>query len=388
MFSEIFRSVSLFRIAVILSTTVFITACNNNKESLLEKPTAPTEVGIYTIESQEIDLVTELPGRTTASRIAEVRPQVNGIIKRRLFEEGASVDRGQPLYQIDDAPYKAALARAQANLKSAENLAKRYERLVETKAISRQQSDDAFAAWEMAKAEVEVASINMRYTRVLAPISGRISRSLVTEGALVTNGQTQQLATVTQLDPIYVDVTQPVSRLLRLQKALEDGLIQENGEKTVPVKLTLEDESTYPLLGTLQFSEVSVDAGTGSVTLRAVFPNPGNKLLPGMFVRAKLKQGTQPNAILVPQQAVFRNPDGSASVYVIGKDNRAELRRVETIRTIGNTWLVNNGVQAGERVVTEGLHRVQDGIEVAPVLAGNVEIKTDFNITSKHGEPS
>lgn len=345
-------------------------------------PPAP-EVGVYTIEAQAVTLTTELPGRTAAFRVAEVRPQVSGIVQKRLFTEGSEVKQGQQLYQIDPAPYQAALARAEANLKSAENLGKRYQRLIKTNAISRQQYDDAMAAWAAAKAEVEAARINMRYTKVLAPISGRIGRSYVSEGALVTGGQPQELATVTQLDPIYVDIIQPVTKMLQLQRALEAGLIEQSDEQAVPVTLTLEDGSRYPQTGALKFSEVMVDAGTGSVTLRAEFPNPDGKLLPGMFVRATVQEGVQPEAKLVPQQAVSRGPDGSANVLVVTAANTVEARRVQTLRTVGNAWLVGDGIEPGERVITEGLHRVRPGIQVNPVPAGNVELKTDFGVAAK-----
>lgn len=358
-----------------------LSGCSGGEPAAQQVPSMQIpQVGVYTIEARDLELTTQLPGRTRAYRVAEVRPQVSGIIQKRLFEEGSFVEQGQPLYQIDPAPYKAALARAEANLANAESLAKRYQGLIESKAISRQQYDDAMAAWKSARAEYEVARINMQYTQVLAPISGRIGRSLVTEGALVTNGQPQELAVVTQLDPIHVDLTQPVTKMLRLQAALEEGRLQSGGEQAAVVGLTLEDGSRYPLSGTLQFSEVSVDAGTGSVTLRAEFPNPEGKLLPGMFVRATLQEGVQPNAKLVPQQAVSRNADGSANVLVVTDEGKVEPRRVQTLRTVGNAWLVGDGIEAGEQVITEGLHRVRPGMQVNPVPAGNVELKTEFGL--------
>lgn len=365
---------------------LLLTGCSGaeptaNQASLMQTP----EVGVYTVEARPLSLTTELPGRTAAYRVAEVRPQVNGILQKRLFEEGAFVEQGQPLYQIDPAPYQAALARAEANLANAESLLKRYESLIESRAISRQQYDDAQAAWKSAKAEHEVARINMQYTQVRAPISGRIGRSLVTEGALVSSGQPQELAVVTQLDPIHVDLTQPVTKMLRLQAALEEGRLQRGGEQAAVVGLSLEDGSHYPLSGTLQFSEVSVDAGTGSVTLRAEFPNPEGKLLPGMFVRATLQEGVQSDAKLVPQQAVSRNADGSASVLVVTDNGTVEPRRVQTLRTLGNAWLVGDGIEAGEQVITEGLHRVRPGMQVNPVPAGNVELKTEFGLAGNEG---
>ncbi|MBS7661079.1 efflux RND transporter periplasmic adaptor subunit [Pseudomonas lalucatii] len=336
------------------------------------------EVGVYRVEAQPLMLTTDLPGRTSAYRIAEVRPQVTGILQRRLFAEGTEVKKGQQLYQIDPRTYEARLARAEANLTTAENLAQRYERLLKTSAVSRQQYDDAMAAWKQAQAEVQVARIDVQYTKVLAPISGRIGRSVVTEGALVTNGQAQELATVTQLDPIYVDVNQPITKLLDLRRALESGRLQRSGDNQAEVSLTLDDGSAYPLPGTLKFSEVSVDPTTGSVTLRAEFPNPDRKLLPGMFVHALLKEGTQQDALLVPQQALSRDSRGVPSVWVVKVDNSVELREVETLRTVGNAWLIGKGIQSGEQVVTEGIHRVRSGVTVKPVAAENVDLVAEF----------
>jgi len=378
-FSPSFRHASR---AVPLLALLLLAGCRGSETTASAPPPSPPEVGVYTVTAEPLTLTTELPGRTAAYRIAEVRPQVNGIIQERLFTEGTDVEEGQQLYRIDPAPYRAALARAEANLVSAENLAKRYERLVETSAISRQQYDDAKAAWETAQAELEMARIDMRYTQVLSPITGRIGRSKVTEGSLVTNGQAKEMAVVTQLDPIYVDVTQPVTKMLKLRRALESGLLERSGEQAVPVTLTLEDGSRYPLEGKLKFSEVVVDASTGSVTLRAEFPNPDGTLLPGMFVRATLQEGVRPEATLVPQQAVTRDPNGTASVLVVTADNIAERREVQTLRTVGNTWLVDEGIAAGERVVTEGLQRVQPGMQVQPEPAGNVDLQTDLSVAA------
>ncbi len=355
---------------------VLLAGCTQPEEQA-SAPAAP-EVGAYTVKAQPLTLTTDLPGRTTASRVAEVRPQVSGILQERLFTEGTEVKKGQPLYQIDPRTYEARLARAEANLISAEKLAKRYERLVKTQAVSQQQYDDAYSTWKQAQAEFQVARIDVQYTKVLAPISGRIGRSAVTEGALVTNGQAQPLSTVTQLDPIYVDVTQPITKVLGLRRALESGLLQKTGEGQTEVSLTLDDGSAYPLAGTLQFSEVNVDASTGAVTLRAEFPNPERKLLPGMFVHAQLKEGVRENAILLPQQAVFRDSRGVANTWVIKADNTVEQREVETLRTVGNAWLIGKGIKDGERVITEGLQRVRNGIAVTPVAAGNVELVAEF----------
>ncbi len=365
---------SLFPLAIAM-----LAGCNE-KQVAEERPIP--EVGVYTLQAQPLTLTTKLPGRTASFRVAEVRPQVNGIVQKRLFTEGTEVEQGQQLYQIDARTYEAVLARAKANLVTAENLAKRYERLLKTNAVSRQQYDDAMAAWKQAQAEVQVARIDVQYTKVLAPISGRIGRSRVTEGALVTDGQAQEMATVQQLDPIYVDVTQPITKLLELQRALESGRLQRAGEDQAQVSLTLDDGSAYPLAGTLKFSEVSVDPTTGSVTLRAEFPNPERKLLPGMFVQALLQEGVQQNAILVPQQAVSRDTRGVPSVWVVKQDNSVEKREVETLRTVGNAWLIGKGVADGERVITEGTQHARSGVTVKPVEASNVRLVAEF------GEPT
>nr|WP_137138304.1 MULTISPECIES: solvent efflux RND transporter periplasmic adaptor subunit SrpA [Pseudomonas] len=355
---------------------MLITGCGEQKQSSVA--VTPPEVGVYTVRSQALTLTTDLPGRTSAYRVAEVRPQVSGILEKRSFVEGAEVKLGQQLYQIDPRTYEARLRRAEANRTTAENLARRYETLLQTKAVSKQQYDDALAAWKQAEADYQVARIDVEYTRVLSPISGRIGRSAVTEGALVTNGQAQSLATVTQLDPIYVDVTQPITKLLGLQKALESGRLQNSGENQAHVSLSLDDGSAYPLPGVLKFSEVSVDPTTGSVTLRAEFPNPDRKLLPGMFVHALLKEGVQQAAILVPQQAISRDTRGVPTVWVVKSDNTVESREVETLRTVGNAWLIGKGVNAGERIITEGVQRVRSGIAVNAVEAKNVDLVAEF----------
>lgn len=359
-----------------LTALLLLVGCSEG-EPVASAPPAP-EVGVYTLQAQPLTLTTDLPGRTSAYRIAEVRPQVSGIVQQRLFTEGSEVKKGQQLYQIDPRTYEAVLSRAEANLVTAENLSKRYERLLKTNAVSRQQYDDALAAWKQAQAVAQVARIDVQYTKVLAPISGRIGRSAVTEGALVTNSQAQELSTVTQLDPIYVDVNQPITKLLELRRALESGRLQRSGEDQAQVSLTLDDGSAYPLPGTLKFSEVSVAPTTGSVTLRAEFPNPDRKLLPGMFVHALLKEGTQQDAILVPQQAVSRDTRGVPSVWVVKPDNSVERREVETLRTVGNAWLIGKGVADGERVITEGVQRARNGITVNPVEATNVKLVAEF----------
>lgn len=367
--------------AIPLTALMLVTACGE-KDHVASAP-PPPDVGVYTVRSQSLTLTTDLPGRTSAYRVAEVRPQVSGILQKRSFVEGTEVKLGQQLYQIDPRTYEAQLRRAEANRTTAQNLARRYETLLKTKAVSKQQYDDALAAWKQAEADYQVARIDVQYTRVLSPISGRIGRSTVTEGALVTNGQAQSLATVTQLDPIYVDVTQPITKLLGLQQALESGRLQKTGENQAEVSLTLDDGSAYPMPGTLKFSEVSVDPTTGSVTLRAEFPNPNRKLLPGMFVHALLKEGVQQAAILVPQQAISRDTRGVPSVWVVKADNTVEAREVQTLRTVGNAWLISKGVSEGERIVTEGVQRVRSGIAVNAVEAKNVDLVADFAATTE-----
>jgi membrane fusion protein (multidrug efflux system) len=329
-------------------------------------------VGVVTLQAQPYTLTTELPGRTSAYRIAEVRPQVDGIIQKRLFAEGSEVKVGQQLYQIDPSVYQASYKSAQATLASTQSLAERYKDLVSDQAVSKQAYDEAQAARLQAEAALERARIDLRYTKVLAPISGRVGRSAVTEGALVNNGQSTALATIQQLDPIYVDVTQATKDLLRLRRDLESGKLQKAGENAAKVKLTLEDGSAYAHEGTLEFSEVSVDEGTGSVTLRAVFPNPDHLLLPGMFVHAQLGSAVNQQAILAPQQGVTRDPKGQATALVVGEGNKVELRKLQAERTAGNRWLVNEGLKPGDKLITEGLQFIKPGDEVIPEEATNV----------------
>ena len=336
------------------------------------------DVGVYTVKSAPLTLTTDLPGRTSAFRVAEVRPQVNGIIQKRLFEEGSEVKKGQQLYQIDPSTYKAELDRAEANLTSAKNLADRYQRLLTTNAVSRQQYDDAQASYKQAQASVEEARINVEYTRVLSPITGRIGRSAVTEGALVTNGQAQELSTVNQLDPIYVDVVQPITRILAMQRSLASGNLQNAGPNQAQVTLTLDDGSAYPLPGTLKFSEVSVDEGTGSVTLRAEFPNPDRKLLPGMFVHAQLKEGVAETAKLVPQNAIIFDTRGKPQVWVVKTDQSVELRELQTLRTVGNAFLIGKGIEPGDQVVTQGIQQLHEGSKVKTSQATNAELVTSL----------
>jgi membrane fusion protein (multidrug efflux system) len=369
------RSFSKAALGVLpLSAALLLAGCNSAEDQAASP--AALKVGYYEIQEAPLTLSTDLPGRTSAFRVAEVRPQVAGILDRRLFTEGTEVKQGQQLYQIDPRTYLAQQARAEANLRSARNLAERYERLLKARAVSQQQHDDAVAAWKQAEADKRVADINVQYTKVLSPITGRIGRSAVTEGALVTDGQSAAMATVNQLDPIYVDVTQPITRILALKRAMKSGDLKTSGTDQAEVSLTLDDGSAYPLTGSLKFSEVSVDQGTGSVTLRAVFPNPERALLPGMFVHAQVKEGVRENAMLVPQQAIVRDSRGVATAWVITADNHVELRDLETVRTVGNAWLVDSGVRPGERVITEGLQFVQSDSVVEGQPASNVHVNT------------
>jgi membrane fusion protein (multidrug efflux system) len=365
-----------------LAASLLASGCGKQQASASPQPAGPPEVGVVVVKPQDVTLTSELPGRTSARLVAEVRPQVGGIIQKRLFTEGADVKAGQVLYQIDPATYKAAYdsaraaqARAQANLIPARLKEERFRDLVKIKAVSQQDYDDASAALKLAeadlassKAALETARINLAYTRVTAPISGRIGRSSITDGALVTASQSAPLATIQQLSSMYVDVTQSSAELLRLKRTLASGLLKSSGAGQARVRLILEDGSPYPLPGTLKFSEVTVDESTGSITLRAVFPNPNQTLLPGMFVRAVVEEGDNPQAILVPQRGVTRNPKGDAVVMVVGAGDKVEQRVIKVARTVGDNWLVSEGLKAGDRVILEGTQRAKPGTVVKTVL--------------------
>ncbi|MPT19188.1 MAG: MexA family multidrug efflux RND transporter periplasmic adaptor subunit [Pseudomonas sp.] len=357
-------------VSAIAVAMLSLTGC---QESSAPQTQQTPQVGVITLEAKPFTLTSEVPGRTSAYRIAEVRPQVNGIIQKRLFTEGSEVKAGQQLYQIDPATYEAAYKSAQATQLSAKSLSDRYKLLVNDKAVSQQAYDEARAASLQADAALEQARIDLRYTKVMAPISGRIGRSAVTEGALVSNGQANAMATIQQLDPIYVDVTQSSKELLRLRRDMAEGRLQKASENAAKVALKLEDGSRYAHEGTLEFSEVAVDESTGSVTLRAVFPNPDHLLLPGMFVHAELLSGVKQNAILAPQQGVTRNQRGEPTAMVVGADNKVEQRVLKADRTAGSAWLVEDGLQEGDRLITEGLQFVQPGAEVKAVPATNVK---------------
>ncbi len=342
-------------------------------------PQPPAQVSVVTLVQQPVTLTADLPGRTSPYRIADVRPQVNGVIQKRMFVEGNDVQAGQQLYQIDPAPYQAAydsaqaqLAHANAELASAKALADRYKALGSSNAISKQDYDNAAAAElqaqadiESGQASVETAHINLIYTKVLSPINGTTGRS-ITEGALVTTNQTTPLVIVQQLDPIYVDIPQSTALLLRLRRELASGQIKSSGNNQAPVTLTLEDGSSYETIGQLQFAETTVDPSTGSVILRAVFPNPKKMLLPGMFVTARIEEGVSENAILVPQQGVTHNAKGDATSLVVTADNKVELRVIKTERALGDKWLVSDGLKVGDRVIVDGLQKAQPGATVVP----------------------
>ncbi|MBC7190336.1 efflux RND transporter periplasmic adaptor subunit [Thermodesulfovibrio yellowstonii] len=355
---------------------LFLLGCEKKKPM----PQIP-EVSVIKIETEEILLTTELPGRTSPYKIAEIRPQVSGIIFKRYFTEGSNVKDGEVLYQIDPAQYKAAydnakaaLSRAEANLQSVKAKYERYQELIKVNAISKQEFDDVKAQYEQTLSEIEAlkaqvrnAQINLGYTKITAPISGRIGKSNVTEGALVTAYQAQELTRIQQLDPIYVDIPQSTKELRELERRLEEGRLKYAGKEQNKVKLILEDGTAYPLEGTLQFKDVTVDPTTGSVTLRAIFPNPKGVLLPGMFVRAVIREGINKKAILVPQQVVFRDTKGNPFVYIVDKENKVQIRPIQVDRAIGDRWLVSEGLQVGEQVIIEGVQRIMPGAQVKPV---------------------
>ena len=359
-------------VAALITATALVAGCSKSTSEAPQKPQV-AEVGVYKVVQEPLQITTELPGRTSAYQVAEVRPQVNGVIQKRLFVEGSDVKAGTALYQIDPSIYqasvnsaKAALAKAKANLLTSGPKAARYKELLAIEGVSRQDYEDALAADAQAQADVESANaalqeanINLRYTNVYAPISGRISRSTVTPGALVTANQTNALTTVQQLDPIYVDVTQSSEDLLRLKREMADGSLKQSGQ--AKVTLVLADGTKYAEAGKLQFSDVSVDQGTGNVTLRAIFPNPKQNLLPGMFVRAVIESGVDEKAITVPQQGVTRNQKGQATALVLNKEGKVEQRVLTTAGTYGTKWLVKSGLADGDQVIVEGVQKVKPG---------------------------
>ena len=369
-------------IAVAIASALFLTACSQADAQGGRGAAPPPQVGVLTLQPQRVELSAELAGRTVAYQAAEVRPQVNGIVKTRAFTEGSDVKAGQLLYQIDPATYQAALDTARATLAKEEAAAAtarikagRYDELAGIDAVSKQLRDDAQAALKQAEADVAAAraaehsaQIDLDRTRVSAPIAGRIGRSAVTPGALVTANQAAAMATLQQLDPIYVDVTQTSAELLRLQRDLAEGRLQRDADGQARVKLLLEDGSTYALDGKLQFSELQVDPGSGSVTLRAVFPNPKRQLLPGMYVRAQVQSGVQAQALLAPQAAVSRDAKGNATAMVL-KDGKAEARQLQTGAVVNGQWLVTAGLAAGDQLIVDGLQRLRPGTPVQVAAA-------------------
>jgi membrane fusion protein (multidrug efflux system) len=369
------------RIAGMLSVSIFILMAGCGKSAPPAAKAGPPEVGVVRVAAQRLTVTTELPGRTNARLVAEIRPQVGGIVQKRLFEEGAQVKAGQVLYQIDPASFAASVASAQASvgkaeaaLNAARMTAERNAELVKIKAISAQVNDDSQAAYKQAKAELEVvraalatARINLERTRIAAPISGRVDMSTVTPGALVTANQEVALTTVQQLDSLYVDVSQSSSELLRLKRDFASGALKRSGENEAPIRLVLEDGTMYPHPGKLQFSGVTVNRGTGAVTLRAVVPNPDGVLMPGMYVRAQLESGVAENALLVPQQGVTRTPSGEASALVVGAGNKVERRVLKVDRAVGNRWQVLSGLQEGDLLIVDGLQRIKPGAVVQTV---------------------
>ncbi|MBI5820881.1 MAG: efflux RND transporter periplasmic adaptor subunit [Verrucomicrobia bacterium] len=363
---------------LIAALAVLTTSCSKTQAP---PPASVPEVATITVARQKVVLTTELPGRTSPYCIAEIRPQVNGLILKRLFTEGSDVKAGQELYQIDPAPFqavldnaKAALGRAEAHRPALQLRAERYKQALSEQAVSRQDFDDADSALKQAEADiqyykamVETARINLGYARVVSPITGRIGTSTVTDGAIVTAYQPVALATIQQMDPIYVDVRQSTTDLLRLQRRLEDGQLNRSGPNLKQVQVILGNGVMYPLEGTFQFRDVSVDPTTATVTLRMVFPNPKGVLLPGMFVRVLLKEGVNEHAILIPQQAVARDPKGNPIVSVVDNNGKVEQRKLGLDRVIGDQWLVSSGLAPNDRVIVEGIQKARPGATVKAV---------------------
>ncbi len=367
-----------FRTACVLifAVSLITTGCGRraNKQA---QPKGP-EVKVVAIKTERVVLTSELPGRTAASRVSEIRPQVSGLIIKRAFEEGSFVHEGDLLYQIDPVHYKAAydqakaaVSMAEANLPAVRSRVERYKELVTSHAIGQQEYDDAFAALrqaeaqlEVSKAALEIAEIKLSYTPIKAPISGRIGRSNVTEGSMVVEYQQMPLATIQQLDPIYVDVTQSTAEMLKLQGRMKEGTFKADSDGQSKVKIIKEDGSVYPIEGMLEFRDVTVSPTTGSVVLRIVVPNPDSMLLPGMFVRAILTEGYIDQGILLTQTAVIRDQKGQPYVWLVDAEGKAEMRMVTVDRAIGDKWLVSSGLSAGDRVIIEGIQRVRNGVPV------------------------
>jgi membrane fusion protein (multidrug efflux system) len=390
---------------IIVALTILVVGflsngCGKSRDGAGPPQAGPPEVAVAIMQPTPVALTQELPGRTSPCLVAEVRPQVGGIIKKRFFIEGADVKAGDELYEIDPDPYRAAyasakagLARAEANVTSVRSKVERYKELAPIDAVSRQDYDDACASLQQAladieanKAAVESASINLAYTRVTAPISGRIGRSNVTVGALAAVNQINPFATIHQLDPIFVDVTESSANMLQLKRNIAAGRVKDAGPGQTRVKLLLEDGTPYPLEGTLKFSEVAVDPSTGSFVLRIVFPNPQRTLLPGMYVRAVVQEGIAEHAILVPQQGVSRDPKGNAVALIVDGWGKVQQRMITVDRAIGDKWLVSSGLMPGDRVIVEGSQKVRRGasVKVVPFDRGD----TGGPEAAKTGQPT
>ena len=368
-------------IALSLAIAVAVAACGGGDEQ--PPPQGPGQVTVVTLKAESVALTRELPGRTTAFLVAEVRPQVNGIVGRRLFTEGSLVKEGQPLYQIDDASYRAQannaraqLARAEATANASRLSAARISELAKVDAVSRQDLENAVAAQKQAEADVgaakaslDAANVTLGYARITAPISGRIGKSSVTQGALVSAAQTEALATIQQLDPIYVDLTQSAAELLQLRRELAAGRLQDN--QTLPVTILLDDGSTFDQKGTLEFSEVSVDPTTGSYGLRVKVANPEGVLMPGMYVRAVIGGGVRNGAVLVPMQGIARDAKGDTSAMVVNPQGKVEVRPVKVSRALGDKWLVEDGLKAGDKVIVEGLQKIAPDMPVQATEQGS-----------------
>ncbi len=371
---RLMRPISIATLGALLA----LAGCQDEQAPQAGAAFPPPQVGVVTVEATAVPVTNDLPGRIAATRTAEVRPRVSGIVVERVFEQGSIVKEGEVLYRIDPAPFQVQVDSAEATLRRAEAVqlqarqaAERQEQLKKSNVASAQQYDDAIAKLAQADADVAIAQaglatakLNLEYAEVKAPISGRIGRALITEGALVS-ASGENLATIQQLDPVYADFTQPATDLIRLRKALQEGELIDDSNST-GVKLLLDDGTAYPHDGRLLFSEAAVDASTGQVTLRGEFPNPDGDLLPGMYVRVLIEQGVEKNAILVPQQAVQRDSSGKAQLYVVNAENKADLRQVTVGRAVGTQWVVTDGLKSGEKVVVEGFQKVQPGGEVVP----------------------
>jgi membrane fusion protein (multidrug efflux system) len=357
------------RLLPALVIALALTACGRPPQQQMP----PQAVGFITIAEQPVALTVELPGRTSPFAVSEIRPQISGIVLKRLFVEGSTVKAGQVLYQIDPAPYRAVYDNALAALASTKAKAERYARLMQESAIAPQNADDARAAYLQAKATADAARINLNWTRIISPITGRIGASTVTEGALVTASQATALTTVSTLDPIYVDVDQSSAELVTLKRAVQAGNVNSSGPLTAEVSLKLDDGSIYPLKGRLQFTDVTVDPATGAVQLRAIFPNPETLLLPGLYLRATINQGVDPHGILVPQNAISHDQKGQPTALVLDEKNIARLKVLKTGRAIGNQWQVLEGLKPGDRLITEGLAKIAPDMPVAPQPAGQTQ---------------